>query len=78
MSDQADRLLNEALKLTASERAHVAAELLASVDGEADADAEAAWAAEIDRRVRQIEADGPKGNDWHTVHARIAARLRSK
>lgn len=78
MSEQADRLLDEALKLPASERAHVAAELLASVDGEPDADAEAAWAAETDARVERVQAEGPTGSDWKDVHARIRSRLRPK
>jgi putative addiction module component (TIGR02574 family) len=78
MSEQAEKLLSEALKLPTSERVRVAAELLASVDGEPEPDAEAAWAEEIDRRVRRVEAEGPKGDDWQDVHARIASRLRSK
>ena len=78
MSEQAVKLLSEALKLPTAERARLAAELIASVDGEPDPDAETAWAAEIDRRVRQVHSEGPKGDDWQEVHARIAARLRSK
>jgi putative addiction module component (TIGR02574 family) len=78
MSEQAEKLLSEALKLPTSERVRVAAELLASVDGEPEPDAEAAWAAEIERRVRRVETEGPAGDDWQDVHARIASRLRSK
>lgn len=78
LSDQADKILTEALKLTTSDRARVAAELIASVDGEPDTDAEAAWASEIDRRVRRIRSEGPRGDDWQDVHARIASKLRSK
>lgn len=78
MSEQADKVLSEAMQLPIEERARVAAELIASVDGEPDADADIAWAKEIDRRVQRIKSDGPKGEDWHTVHDRIAARLRSK
>ena len=52
MTDRAQALLREALALPLEERADVAAELLASLDGaETDiADVEAAWAAEIDKR----------------------------
>ncbi len=78
MSELADKLLTEAMKLTVQERARVAAELIASVDGEPDADAEIAWAKEIDRRVQRVETEGPKGEDWQTVHDRLAARLRSR
>lgn len=78
MSELADKVLTDAMKLPTEERARVAAELIASFDGEPDADAGLAWAAEIDRRVQRIREDGPKGDDWQVVHDRIAARLRSK
>ncbi len=78
MSELADKLIAEAMKLPTQERARVAAELIASVDGEPDADADVAWAREIDLRVQRIKTEGPKGEDWQTVHDRIAARLRSK
>lgn len=78
MSELADRLLTEAMKLTTEQRAKLAAELIASVDGDPDADAQIAWAREIDRRVQRIRIEGSKGEDWQVVHDRIAARLRSK
>ena len=81
MSDQPDqfeRLLTEALELPTPERARLAAELIASVDGAPDADAHAAWTLEIDRRIKNVQADGAKGDNWQKVHARIAARLRSR
>lgn len=78
MSEQAEKLLSEALKLPTSDRARVAAELLASVDGEPDPDAAAAWAAEIDRRVQRVESEGATGDEWQHVRARLAARLRSR
>jgi hypothetical protein len=51
MTSRAQELLREALTLPASERADVAAELLASLkDEETDpADIEAAWATEIEK-----------------------------
>lgn len=76
--DQSERVLTEALKLPTSQRARLAAELIASVDGAPDADADAAWALEIDRRVRAVQAEGARGDDWQKVHARIAAQLRSR
>ena len=78
MSELADKLLTEAMKLTAQERARVASELIASVDGEPDADAAGAWGKKIDRRVQRLGVEGSRGEDWQTVHARVAARLRSK
>lgn len=78
MTKRAEKLLDEALKLSAKERAHLGAELIASLDGPPDPDVEAAWAAEIDRRVRRIRAGGSKGEPWEKVHTRIKASLRRK
>ena len=50
MTKDAQAVLADALRLDTGARADVAAELLASLDGPADPDAEAAWAAEIARR----------------------------
>jgi putative addiction module component (TIGR02574 family) len=76
MSELAEKLLSQALALSPNERARLAAELIASVDGEPDADAQAAWAAEIDRRIRAADASGARGDDWKTVEARVAAHIR--
>ena len=78
MSEQAARVLEGALQLTLDERAEVASEIIASVDGEPDADVREAWAAEITRRVRQTLAGESKGNDWETIRARIEAKLSSE
>lgn len=78
MADQTEKLLREALKLPTPDRARLAAELIASVDGGAEPEAEAAWAAEIDRRVRKVQSAGPEGNSSQEVHARIATLLRAK
>lgn len=44
----------QALKLPAQERVRLADRLLASVSG--DPDLEQAWAAEVDRRLEEVEA----------------------
>jgi Putative addiction module component len=51
MSKAAQDVLADALRLEPDSRAEIAAELLASLDGPADPDAEAAWDAEIERRI---------------------------
>jgi len=78
MTDRAQALLREALALPLEERANVAAELLASLDGaETDvADVEAAWAAEIDKRARRVLAGDSLGNPWEDVRRRAEADLR--
>ena len=76
MSERAQRLLEDALHLSTAERAALASELIASVDGEPDVDADAAWAAEIERRARRALAGESQGTDWSIVRARIEAGLR--
>jgi putative addiction module component (TIGR02574 family) len=78
VSERAAQVLKEALELSPEERAEVAAELIASVDGEPDADAEAAWAVEIERRARRALSGQSQGTDWETVRARIEAKLPSE
>lgn len=64
-------LLADALRLSPEVRAELAAELLASLDGPADPDAETAWAAEIERRVDAIEAGSVALEPWDEVKRRI-------
>jgi putative addiction module component (TIGR02574 family) len=72
MSKTAQKVLHEALRLELSERAELAAELLASLDGEPDQDVEAAWAAEIERRAARARSGEDAGSPW--AAARDAAK----
>jgi putative addiction module component (TIGR02574 family) len=71
MTEAARALLANALRLDEDARAEIAAELLASLDGPSDPDAEAAWAAEIDRRVSAIESGTAVLESWEDVKSRI-------
>ena len=53
METQLELLEAQALKLTTSERAHLAERLIASLDE--DGESEEAWAAEVERRIAEIE-----------------------
>lgn len=57
-------MLAPALRLNVKERAELAAELLASLDGAPDVDVDAAWAAGLERRVRRLEVEGSCGRPW--------------
>jgi len=76
MSGRSQKVLGEALDLTDEERAEVALELVASLDGPRDADAEDAWVAEIERRARGVLADPDGGEDWSSARAEIETKLR--
>jgi putative addiction module component (TIGR02574 family) len=71
MTKAAEAVLAEALRLDVKARAQLAAELLASLDGPTDPDAEEAWASEIDRRVKALEAGTEPLESWHDVKRRI-------
>ncbi len=71
MNEPAKKILDEALQLSVSQRAEVAAELLASLDGEPESDVESAWAEEIERRIQRIRAGQAKGRPWAEVRERF-------
>jgi hypothetical protein len=77
MSNRANELLREALLLPPQERADVAAELLASLEGttEDPVEVEAAWAAEIERRARPVLSGESVGELWNEVRDRISRLL---
>lgn len=77
MTDRSRALLEEARRLPANERADLAAELLATLDGEPEPDVEAAWAAEIERRARRVLRGESAGEPWESVRDRIKNDLRS-
>ena len=72
MTKAASALLADALRLSESARAELAAELLASLDGPADTDAQQAWEAEIGRRIAAIESGGLTLESWDDVKQRVA------
>ncbi len=71
MGKAAKKLLHEALGLPTEERAELAAELIASLDGPADAEVEAAWAAEIERRAAKVLSGESQGTPWEEVRRRV-------
>ena len=70
------KLLQDALKLGTAERAELASELIASLDAEADEDAEAAWATEIDERATRARSDEDPGKPWPEVRDRLERALK--
>lgn len=67
----ARQLLAEALRLSDEERAALAGELIQSLDSELDADAEAAWSAEIRARLQRVEAGTATTIPWAEARRRI-------
>ena len=68
-------VLADGLRLGPGERAELAAEVLARLDGPADADAESAWELEIRRRIEAIEAGTVELEPWEEVKHRIEEEI---
>ena len=68
-------LFREASELPDADRAELAGRLLESLHGKADENVEAAWAEEIERRIRQIDSGEVTTIPWEEVRARLYARL---
>lgn len=75
MTKGTQAVLADALRLDSAARAELAAEILASLDGPADPDAEAAWNDEIDRRIEAIEAGTIRLEPWEHVKRRLEKDL---
>lgn len=75
MTKAAQELLADALRLDTTERAKLAAELLASLDGEPEEDVEAAWAEEVERRMDEIESGAVKLVPWEDVKRRVEKEI---
>jgi hypothetical protein len=74
VSDTARQLLRELLELPEEERHEVASAILAS-HGPADADGDATWLAELDRRVEAAGRRGEPAPEWAEVRSRILRRM---
>jgi len=74
MDTQLEILEAEALKLAPGERAALAQRLLTSLDG--DAEIEEAWAAEIERRIADVESGAVQVIPIAEALAQVRAALK--
>ena len=77
MTANAQKLLEDALTLDPNDRAHLAAQLLASLDA-TEADVEAAWAVEIQRRADDARLNPADDEDWRVVMDEIQREVLSR
>ena len=71
-----ERLRAEALNLPEPDRAELAYELVASLDGASDSGAQEMWDTEILRRVAEIDVGSAKLIDREEFSRRMRARMR--
>ena len=76
MTRPAKEIVSAALRLPESERLQIVEELLASLEPAADEDVDAAWAAEIDRRSREMKEGTVRPIPWGEVKSRARERIR--
>jgi len=71
-------LWKEASELSEKDRADLAGLLIESLEGEPDEDIVAAWAAEIERRVAELDAGTVRSIPWEQVRQRLLDRLNER
>lgn len=78
MPRHTEDILKEALALPAEARAALADSLLDSLDTEVDADAEAAWQVEIQRRLAELDSQTVSKISWSEVRSRLKSALSNE
>lgn len=76
MADPVDEFESAALRLPTDARARLAERLLSSLEPESDADAEALWLTEAERRLDAIEQGRVRTIPADDVIAEMRSRLR--
>ncbi len=74
MNIESQKLLRSVLALPESDRAEIAASLIYSLDTETDEDVDAAWAAEIQRRIESVDNGEVKLVPWDDVMGEMRDR----
>lgn len=77
MTVKAQRVLQEALQLPVKARVDLAGRLLHSLDDPPDEGVEEAWAAEIARRMREVETGKVKLVPWSRVRRELRQKVRA-
>lgn len=76
MTEHAEKVKQEVLQLPEADRAELARFLIESLDDPEDADVEAAWDAELQRRVERIEQGKSRLRPAHEVLAEIRDKYK--
>lgn len=75
---RAEKLIQEAAKLSEADRIRLSERVLATLDGEPDSGAGEAWAREIERRSREIEQGLVQPIPWSEVKKAAAQKARER
>jgi putative addiction module component (TIGR02574 family) len=75
MTQAAKDIVNAAIQLPEDERVEIVEQLLVSLEAETDEDADAAWAAEVERRSSEIKQGVVRPVSWEDVKSRARKRV---
>ena len=75
MSPKSAELFKQALELSVEERADLAAQILESLDSSDDPSVQAAWQAEIERRMADIDSGAVKPISLDEFQRRLKSTL---
>jgi putative addiction module component (TIGR02574 family) len=71
MAKLAEEIYKRALDLDEKERADLIGRLIESLDTEVESGVEAAWLAEIERRMEDLDSGKAQSIPWEEVRARL-------
>jgi putative addiction module component (TIGR02574 family) len=75
MTPEVSKLLEQALSLSIEEREALADSLISNLDGKVDEGVQAAWEAEIGKRVAELDSGEAKIISWAELRKRNLAKL---
>jgi putative addiction module component (TIGR02574 family) len=78
MTQAAKNIVKAAARLGEKERVEVVEHLLASLESQSDKDADSAWAAEVERRSREIKDGIVRPIPWAEVKTKARKRVGAK
>jgi putative addiction module component (TIGR02574 family) len=75
MTPEVSRLLEKALSLSIEEQEALADSLISNLGGKVDEGVQAAWEAEMDKRLAELDSGQAKTTPWSQVRRRNLAKL---
>jgi len=75
MTPEVSKLLEEALSLSLEEQEALAQSLISNLSGKADDEVQAAWEAEIGKRIAELDSGKAKTISWAEVRERNLKKL---
>jgi len=75
MTPEVSKLLEQALSLSVEEQEALADSLISSLGGKVDEGLEAAWEAEIGKRIADLDSGKAKTTSWDEVRRRNLSKL---